>query len=109
MSAEARWTIEDVAAWRRRSVRTIRRLVANGSIPAKKDGRQLRFDPAEVRAVWAALPPAAAGRSRGLPPSILGRRRPIEDVLAERARHFYDVPDELAARRRKQEVANGRD
>ena len=108
VSDEPRWTVRDVASWRKRSVRTIYRLVAKGLIPAKLDGGQLRFDPAEVRASWAALPPAASGRSRGLPPSPLGRR-PIEQVLTERAKYWYAVPDELAIRRAQKEAAHGSD
>lgn len=87
------------------SVRTLRRKLAAGTIPARRVGK--RALAVDWPAVWAALPSAAAGRSRGLPPSILGRRRPIEQVLTEQARHCYDVPDELAIRRAQKGAEHG--
>jgi len=88
------------------SVRTLRRMLAAGTIPARRVGK--RALAVEWPAVWAALPSAASGRSRGLPPSPLGRR-PIETVLAERAKHWYAVPDELAIRRAQKEGTYGSD
>lgn len=100
---ETRLTYEEIAAWLTMSVRDVRRKVADGSIPAKRVGRRILFDPAEV---WAALPSAATGRSRGLPPSPLART-PLEQVLRTRARRWYEVPDELAAKRAEKEGRHG--
>lgn len=82
------------------SVRTLRRTIAAGTIPARRVGK--RALAVEWSAVWAALPSAASVRLGGLPPSRPGRR-PIETVLAERAKRWYAVPDELALRRAQKE------
>lgn len=102
MSREQRWTTQDVASWRKRSVRTIYRLVAKGLIPAKKDGRQLSFDPMEVEKAWAALPPAGRARVAAMPPSATRRPIDLAAALRYKVQHWCDPPpDELAARRKQ--------
>jgi excisionase family DNA binding protein len=42
------WTVDDLARYLRVSKRTITRRVADGSLPAVRTGRLVRFDPERV-------------------------------------------------------------
>lgn len=53
MNADCLWTVEDVAAYLRIPVETVRAWRKNGSgPPARKMGKHLRYDPSAVRR-WA--------------------------------------------------------
>lgn len=49
MSPESPWTVEEAAAWLKRSPEYVRRLARSGRLPGEKEGRDWRFDPAVVR------------------------------------------------------------
>lgn len=47
---ESPWTVEEAAAWLKRSPEYVRRLARSGKLPGTKEGNGWRFDPAAVRA-----------------------------------------------------------
>lgn len=78
------------------SVKTVRRLVAAGLIPAKQVGGRHRFYWSDV---LGALPASGAARSARRLPPLAGRPDMIA-YLKEKAAHHYAHPvDELAQRR----------
>jgi excisionase family DNA binding protein len=52
------WTIDDVAAFARVSRRTVKRRVADGTLPTVSIGPTVRFDPLAVRAALGVELPA---------------------------------------------------
>ena len=96
-------TYNEIAARLKVSVRTVRRKLAAGLIPARTCGRRVLFDFADV---WNALPDAkpelAARRYRrlaqGAPAPI-----PMVEHLKQVAKDWHVVPDELAAARLRKE------
>lgn len=96
-------TYQEIAARLKVSVRTVRRRLAAGQIPARTCGRRVLFD---FDAVWNALPDAqlvqATSRYRklaqGAPSPI-----PMVEHLKQVARDWHVVPDELQARRLRKE------
>jgi excisionase family DNA binding protein len=54
------WTVDEVAAYLRRSTETVRRMARRGELGGVKLGRDWRFDPAAVRALLTKAPAAKA-------------------------------------------------
>lgn len=48
-SPESVWDVPDVARFLKVSEKTVRNRVADGTIPYRRIGRLVRFDPAEIR------------------------------------------------------------
>lgn len=96
-------TYNEIAARLKVSVRTVRRKLAAGLIPARTCGRRVLFD---FDAVWNALPDAqlvqATNRFLRM---AQGAAAPIPMVehLKQVAKDWHVVPDELAAARLKKE------
>lgn len=96
-------TYQEIAARLKVSVRTVRRRLAAGLIPARTCGRRVLFD---FDAVWAALPDARAAQAtsrfrrlaQGAPAPI-----PMVEHLKQVAQNWHVVPDELAAARLRKE------
>lgn len=96
-------TYSEIAARLKVSVRTVRRKLAAGLIPARTCGRRVLFDFADV---WNALPDARVAQAttrfrrlaNGAPAPI-----PMVEHLKHMAKNWHVVPDELEAMRRRKE------